>query len=89
MVRNIAKPLSIVESEYQHALVEQLSPLKDTDTLVELTYTRRDGMLSRSTGTVAYFSGEPGMDTGSVTVKTEDKGPRTVNLHRIARVVVL
>ena len=48
-----------------------------------VTYVKRDGKTSSSTGTIAYFNGRPGFDTGSVTIQTEDKGPRTINLHRI------
>jgi hypothetical protein len=50
---------------------------------VTVTYVKRDGKQSASTGTVGFFNGKPGMDTGSVTIETEDKGPRTINLHRI------
>lgn len=54
--------------------------------IVKVDYTKRNGERSSSTGTVGDFSGIPGMDTGSVTILTEDKGPRTINLHRIAAV---
>lgn len=53
---------------------------------VTVHYTKRDGSQSASTGTVSYFNGTPGMDTGSVTIDTLDKGPRTINLHRITRI---
>ena len=53
---------------------------------MKVDYIKRDGSKSSSTGTVGDFSGTPGMDTGSVTILTEDKGPRTINLHRIKAV---
>lgn len=83
MPRNIAKPLSPADHAIQKV---RHGHLLSVDGPVTLTYVKRDGTTSSSTGTVGFFSGTPGMDTGSVTIETEDKGPRTINLHNIIRI---
>lgn len=50
---------------------------------VSLTYRKRDGSLSTSTGVVTAFNGTDGTDTMSVVVECPDKGRRTINLARI------
>ena len=55
---------------------------------VTVAYVKRNGQQSHSTGTVEFFNGKPGFDTGSVTIATDDKGPRTVNLHRIIHIAL-
>ena len=83
MPRNEAKPLDILSTRAQDKAVTRLSALKADDATVTLTYVKRSGQPSTSTGTIGEFSGKPGYDTGSVTLHTDDKGPRTINLHRI------
>lgn len=78
-MRNIPKPLTRAECDHQHDMLEAL---KAAET-VTVDYTKRDATSGTATGTVKFFSGEPGMDTGSVTIETVDRGPRTINLHRI------
>lgn len=53
---------------------------------VAVRYVKRDGTVSSSTGEVTFFNGRIGFDTGSVTITTEDKGARTINLHRIIEI---
>jgi hypothetical protein len=78
-MRNEPKPLDRIDARRQRV---NLAVLQGLETAT-VRYTKRNGQESASTGRVAYFNGEPGMDTGSVTIETEDKGPRTINLHRI------
>jgi hypothetical protein len=79
MPRNEAKPLSLTDARRQRVNQRVLEGLTE----VTVKYTKRDGTESSSTGKVAYFNGLIGYDTGSVTIDTLDKGPRTINLHRI------
>lgn len=83
-MRNQPKPLSEIEARYQRKVADILSKVTYRD--VALTYTKRDGSESRSVGRVSFFNGRIGYDTGSVTIETADKGPRTINLHRITKV---
>jgi hypothetical protein len=87
-MRNEPKPLSRDEAARAYALQ---SALENVDGAVMLTYIKRNGMESSSTGTVRFFSGREGMDTMSVTLETKDKGMRTINLCRVvsAKVVTL
>lgn len=82
-MRNQPKPLDLADSIRQYGFAHRL---RDETGRVKVDYIKRDGSKSSSTGTVGDFSGTPGMDTGSVTILTEDKGPRTINLHRIKAV---
>jgi hypothetical protein len=82
-MRNEPKPLTANERVTQDSVLRDLEPLAGTDAVVEVHYIKRDGNKSSSTGKVAFFNGKPGFDTGSVTIDTADKGPRTINLHRI------
>ena len=50
---------------------------------VRLTYVKRNGAESSSTGEVIFHNGREGMDTMSVTLRTADKGDRTINLCRV------
>lgn len=79
MPRNEAKPLD----EFSAARQRKMADALEIDQHVTLTYSKRDGSESRATGTVKFFNGKIGFDTGSVTVETSDRGPRTINLHRI------
>lgn len=83
-MRNIPKPLNDTERYVQDGALAVLRPLMGTETVVNLKYRKRSGDTSECTGKVSFFSGEPGMDTGSVTIDTVDRGPRTINLHRIS-----
>lgn len=85
-MRNQPKPLDHIEAMRQRHVGERLNKFYGTDKIVTVVYSKRDGNVSQSTGTVDFFNGTPGMDTGSVTIKTEDKGPRTINLHRIIEI---
>lgn len=78
-MRNQPKPLSREDAERVYNLQSYLGNLRE-GTVVTLTYVKRDGSTSNSTGTVGEMSGRPGCDTMSVTVHTSDKGPRTINL---------
>lgn len=82
-MRNQPKPLDLADSIRQDGMHRRL---KSESGRVKVDYIKRDGSKSSSTGTVGDFSGIPGMDTGSITILTEDKGPRTINLHRIKAV---
>lgn len=62
--------------------------LEEVTTPVTVHYVKRDGSASSSRGTVQFFNGREGMDTMSVTLDTEDKGPRTINLCRVKAVVL-
>lgn len=84
-MRNQPKPLNDVERYIQDRALEALQGAQADEQRVEIIYTKRNGDQSSSTGAVAFFNGQPGMDTGSVTILTEDKGMRTVNLHRITK----
>lgn len=85
-MRNQPKPLDHIDTLRQRHNGERLNVFYGTDKIVTVTYSKRDGSVSSSTGTVDFFNGKPGFDTGSVTIKTEDKGPRTINLHRIIEI---
>ncbi len=89
MPRNEPKSLSLVEHANQRVRQSHLADCMDREVTVTVSYVKRDGSASSSTGKVAYFNGRPGFDTGSVTINTEDKGPRTVNLHNITRIIEL
>lgn len=82
-MRNQPKPLSPADSAVQRVRQHDLSRREG---VVTVTYQKRDGSVSSSTGRVGFFNGRPGFDTGSVTIETEDKGPRTINLHRIIKI---
>ena len=81
MPRNEAQPLSRDEAHRSYRLRDRMSEGDN----VTLWYRKRDGSASTSTGEVRYFSGKDGMDTMSVTVRTPDKGDRTINLCRVVR----
>lgn len=85
-MRNQPKPLDDLDNRRQERALDRLSPLAGSDKVVSVQYVKRNGQASSSTGRVTYFNGRPGMDTGSVTIETEDKGPRTINLHRITNI---
>lgn len=80
MPRNIAKPLSAADHLRQKSVHASLLGMEGP---VRVYYTKRDGSPSFSKGEVTHFNGTPGMDTGSVTIDDPDKGPRTINMHRI------
>lgn len=82
-MRNQPKPLD--EFEYRRQMVNRgvLANAMDKGQPVAVEYVKRDGSVSSSFGQVVFFNGQPGMDTGSVTIADETKGNRTVNLHRI------
>jgi hypothetical protein len=84
MPRNVAKPLNHVDTMRARIYMGVLTRREGKP--VTLTYVKRDGKESTSTGVVNYFSGVQGMDTHSVTLDTPDKGARTINLHRITKV---
>lgn len=83
MPRNEAKPLTAPQYMRQRVNHTTLSKIKESDKPVRVYYVKRDGNPSFSEGTITHFNGRPGMDTGSVTLDTPDKGARTINLHRI------
>jgi hypothetical protein len=80
MPRNEAKPLDRVDSIRQSINAERL---RNRNGEVTVHYRKRDETVSSSTGTVAFFNGKIGYDTGSVTIADPVKGNRTINLHRI------
>lgn len=79
-MRNEPKPLGPDDFARQ---TRNLNRLRAETGTVTVKYVKRDGKTSSSTGKVGFFNGKPGYDTGSVTIETEDKGPRTINLHSI------
>jgi hypothetical protein len=79
-MRNEPKPLSPEDYTRQ---MDNRDVLVDVDGDVTIHYVKRNGEQSSSTGTVAFFNGRPGFDTGSVTIADPVKGNRTINLHRI------
>ena len=83
MPRNVAKPVSAHDAYHARKVADVLTPINRE---VTLTYVKRNGERSSSTGKVGAFSGIEGMDTHSVTLDTADKGPRTINLHRVVMV---
>lgn len=83
MPRNVAKPVSAHDAYHAAKVRRHIAPLTRN---VALTYLKRDNSVSRSVGTVTSFCGKEGMDTHSVTILTADKGPRTINLHRVTKV---
>jgi len=78
-MRNEPKPLNDLDHRRQ---ARALAALQARETAT-VSYVKRDGKAGKATGKVAYFNGKPGFDTGSVTIETADRGPRTINLHRI------
>lgn len=85
MPRNEAQPLSRAGALRAYKLRDNLTRAKDEGTTVTMTYVKRNGQNSSSTGLVHQFSGKDGMDTMSVDLVTEDKGIRTINLCRVIR----
>ena len=83
-MRNEPKPLDRETAMRAYALRDRLS---DATGPVTLEYVKRDSSVSKSTGTVRFFNGADGMDTMSVTLDTDDKGPRTINLCRVIRML--
>lgn len=83
-MRNEPKPLDKNLARYAAKVESILTEVSYRP--VHLFYTKRDGSKSSSIGTVKFFNGAEGMDTRSVTIDTSDKGPRTINLHRIFKV---
>lgn len=81
MPRNIARPLDRADAIRQSL---NLRALENRKGAVTVTYTKRNGEVSSSTGTVEFFNGRVGYDTGSVTIADPVKGNRTINLHRIS-----
>lgn len=84
-MRNQPKPVSAFDAKHAAHVARSLELASHRE--VTLSYVKRDGNTSSSTGTVKFFNGQPGMDTHSVTLDTLDKGPRTINLHRVVTVV--
>lgn len=82
-MRNQPKPLDEFDLRRQRVNADVLSDAMRSERIVTVEYVKRDGSASSSTGPVVFFNGQPGMDTGSVTIADENKGNRTVNLHRI------
>jgi hypothetical protein len=80
MPRNEARPLIPSLAARQRRNVEALEGRTDT---VTVRYIKRDDTESSTTGTVKFFNGRVGYDTGSVTIDDPAKGARTINLHRI------
>lgn len=81
-MRNQPKPLDRIDSIRQSHNFNRL-PNPESGKVVKVTYGKRDGSVSSSTGPVAFFNGRIGYDTGSVTIADPTKGNRTINLHRI------
>jgi hypothetical protein len=82
-MRNQPKPLDHDDAIMQAINQRRLMNAKGT---VSVSYVKRNGQKSSSTGKVGFFNGRVGFDTGSVTIETEDKGPRTINLHSIVAI---
>lgn len=82
-MRNQPQPLTPEECMRVNTLTVHLQRAQAENRPVLLQYVKRNGERSQSTGTVEFFNGSPRMDTGSVTLKTEDKGMRTINLCRV------
>lgn len=81
MPRNQAKRLDFSDTRRQLDVHTEL--LRRGEDTMKVSYVKRNGQESSSTGTVAFFNGRPGFDTGSVTIADREKGNRTINLHRI------
>ncbi len=81
-MRNIPKPLDRADSIRQSINARTLQAVPEGKT-VHVSYVKRNGEVSSSTGAVAFFNGRIGYDTGSVTIADPVKGNRTINLHRI------
>ncbi len=81
-MRNIPKPLDRADSIRQSVNANTLQAVPAGKS-VHVSYVKRDGSVSSSTGEVAFFNGRIGYDTGSVTIADQNKGNRTINLHRI------
>lgn len=79
-MRNEPKPLNPFDQRRQAI---NAKVLRAASTPVTVRYVKRNGQESASTGTVGFFNGRVGFDTYSVTIETDDKGPRTINLHSI------
>jgi hypothetical protein len=86
-MRNQPQPLPRDEAMHAYRMAEILGSFTD-DVDVTVHYSKRNGEMSVSTGTVSYFNGREGCDTHSVTLDTTaTKGrPTTINLHRITEI---
>ena len=82
-MRNQPKPLSHEDRRWQNIVRMGMVTAMSVDMSVQVRYTKRNGEVGNSTGKVIFFNGTPGMDTGSFTLDTADKGQRTINLHRV------
>lgn len=85
MARNPSLPLSVEQLANVCAHSAALFAAMGTGDTVTLTYVKRDGSVSSSTGVVlpTVLGAE---STLAVTVDTADKGPRTVNMSGILAV---
>lgn len=79
-MRNQPKPLDRVDSIRQSLNANRLRAANGP---VTVHYRKRDNSVSSTSGTVEFFNGRVGFDTGSVTIADPVKGNRTINLHRI------
>lgn len=85
-MRHPLKPLDRTVAMRAYRLRESLAAV---DGPVHLEYTKRNGLKSSSTGTVEFFNGKDGYDNMSVTLKTADKGMRTINLAGVITAKVI
>lgn len=79
-MRNQPKPLDHIDAKRQSLNAERL---RNATGPVTVHYRKRDETVSSTSGTVEFFNGRVGFDTGSVTIADPVKGNRTINLHRI------
>lgn len=86
-MRNEPKPLDRQQARHAYAMQAALEAEQAAGKRVTVQYVKRNGDNSSSTGEVSYFNGREGMDTMSVTIATSDKGPRTINLVGITRIL--
>lgn len=83
MPRNRPLSLTRTAAEAAYRLRDNLTRAQAQGRAVRLEYVKRDRTFSASVGQVAFFSGQDGTDTMSVTLDTPDKGARTINLCRV------
>lgn len=82
-MRNQPQPVTAMQTRMTAKLARVLDSAQKANRPVTVAYTKRDGTESKSTGKVGEYSGEVGYDTFSVTIHTDNKGPRTINLCRV------
>lgn len=87
MSRNATLPLSDSQRATSLTVARTLAPYVGTDTMVSVSFIKRDGSPRTVVGPVVGIIGDAMTTTGAVTIDTAE-GPRSANLYRVVGVSV-